>query len=272
MITIHHGRVKKESSDKNLKLIKEPVYQQLSNALKSMITSGEFKIGEKFLTERAISERFEVSRTTANKAVANLISSGILEYKQGRGTFIKGASLTHDLGVFLSSTRRIKNAGMEPSTKIIFFREIFAKSIKKDVKKLFLIDPQEKVFYFKRIRFADEIPVLIETHYFRKKYMPDLTKEKVAGSLFALTTAEYGLDIIGYKEIIHSEFVKGKNAELLDVSDGTPGFHILNIGYITDEIPLYFTSELCSHHVYEFHHQVWRNQSQRPIGRIFKDL
>ena len=68
---------------------KSPLYQQLNNALLKMIHKEKFQTGDKFLTERAICELFEVSRATANKALSSLVSGGILEFKKGVGTFIK---------------------------------------------------------------------------------------------------------------------------------------------------------------------------------------
>ena len=51
-------------------LMREPIYQQLNQLLRSLIRSVEFPVGGQFLTERQVSERFEVSRATANKALS----------------------------------------------------------------------------------------------------------------------------------------------------------------------------------------------------------
>jgi DNA-binding GntR family transcriptional regulator len=39
-------------------MVKEPIYQQLNNHLRALITSGEDAAGTQFLTERQICERF----------------------------------------------------------------------------------------------------------------------------------------------------------------------------------------------------------------------
>ena len=44
------------------RLIREPIYQQLNQALRDLLRSGEFKVGDQFLTERQVGERFDVSR------------------------------------------------------------------------------------------------------------------------------------------------------------------------------------------------------------------
>ena len=70
-------------------LNKEPLYLQINRNLKKLIIDDNYAIGDKFLTERAICQNFEVSRATANKALSSLVSENILEFKRGIGTFIK---------------------------------------------------------------------------------------------------------------------------------------------------------------------------------------
>ena len=95
-------------------LVKEPIYQQLNGYLKQLIDSGECPIGGKFLTERQICERYGVSRATANKALSNLVSEGLLEFRKGVGTFVRGRPLDYNLRALVSFTdkaRRRQAAG-----------------------------------------------------------------------------------------------------------------------------------------------------------------
>ena len=77
----------------------------------------EFTIGGKFLTERAICGRFEVSRATANKALSNLVSEGLLEFKKGVGTFLKSKPPEEDIQSLASFTRNAIAAGKVPTTR-----------------------------------------------------------------------------------------------------------------------------------------------------------
>jgi DNA-binding transcriptional regulator YhcF (GntR family) len=69
-------------------LSREPIYQQLNRILRELI-GGDFQIGDQFLTERKICQQYQVSRATANKALSNLVSEGLLEFKKGIGTFVR---------------------------------------------------------------------------------------------------------------------------------------------------------------------------------------
>jgi len=87
-------------------LVRQPMYQQLNEALRGLVSSGEFKTGARFLSEREVSSRFEVSRITANKALSNLVSEGILEFRKGVGTFVRGGVLDYDLRSRSTPSRR----------------------------------------------------------------------------------------------------------------------------------------------------------------------
>ena len=69
-------------------LVTDPIYQQLNKILRELMATDEYGVGDRFLTERAICDRFNVSRATANKALSNLVSEGLLQFKKGVGTFV----------------------------------------------------------------------------------------------------------------------------------------------------------------------------------------
>src|SRR5215471_10201994 len=102
-------------------LIKEPIYQQLNAQLRAFIASGQCAIGSKFLTERQICEQYEVSRATANKALSNLVSEGLLEFRKGVGTFVRGRSLDYNLRALVSFTDKAIAAGKRPTTEVLQF-------------------------------------------------------------------------------------------------------------------------------------------------------
>src|SRR5690242_21951588 len=105
-------------------LVKEPIYQQLNNHLRLVIGSGESPVGSQFLTERQICERYGVSRATANKALSNLVSEGLLEFRKGVGTFVRGRALDYNLRALVSFTDKARAAGKEPRTEVIRFESV----------------------------------------------------------------------------------------------------------------------------------------------------
>jgi GntR family transcriptional repressor for pyruvate dehydrogenase complex len=65
------------------------ISDQVFDQLRELIFRGEFKAGEKILTERDLAEAFGVSRTSVREAINKLVVMGLLEQKQGQGTFVR---------------------------------------------------------------------------------------------------------------------------------------------------------------------------------------
>ncbi len=65
-----------------------PLYYQLRMAILEGIASGEFRPKEAIPSERELAELYHVSRITVVKALNDLAQEGVLERRQGRGTFV----------------------------------------------------------------------------------------------------------------------------------------------------------------------------------------
>ena len=65
------------------------ISDQVFDQLRELIFRGEFKSGEKILTERELAEAFGVSRTSVRDAINKLVVMGLLEQRQGQGTFVR---------------------------------------------------------------------------------------------------------------------------------------------------------------------------------------
>ncbi len=86
------------------KRIADQVFEQLHE----LIFRGEFKPGQKIMTERELSEAFQVSRTSVRDAINKLVVMGMLEQRQGQGTFVcKPGGKTHS---FMANVMSSQNA------------------------------------------------------------------------------------------------------------------------------------------------------------------
>lgn len=62
--------------------------KQISIEIEKAIKKGTFKIGEKIPSEPDLVKTFEVSRNTIREAIQSLIQAGVLESRQGDGTYV----------------------------------------------------------------------------------------------------------------------------------------------------------------------------------------
>jgi len=75
------------------KLVTDQVYEQL----REIIFRGEVKPGEKLMPERELAAALGVSRPTLKNAINKLVVTGLVEQRQGQGTFVRSASANgHD--------------------------------------------------------------------------------------------------------------------------------------------------------------------------------
>jgi GntR family transcriptional repressor for pyruvate dehydrogenase complex len=65
------------------------ISDQVFDQLRELIFREEFKPGEQLLPERELAEALGVSRTSVRNAINKLVVMGLLEQKQGQGTFVK---------------------------------------------------------------------------------------------------------------------------------------------------------------------------------------
>ncbi len=250
-------------------LIKDPIYQQLRQALGELILKRDFKVGDKFLTEREISERFGVSRTTANKALSSLVADGTLEFRKGVGTFVRPGVLDYDLRSLVSFSDKARSAGRVPKTELLAFRRLRASEAPDPVAAQLGAGPKERLFFVERLRFADDVPVILERRYILADLCPRLTKRDLEGSLYAAWTEKHKLAITGASQTIRAVKLSGSDAAALQTKPGDAALAVLALGYVADGKPLWREETLYRAEAYEFRCELGGlHPSQPTMGHL----
>lgn len=218
-------------------LVKEPLYQQLNQELRSLMKP--FGLGTRFLTEREISARFGVSRATANKALASLVSEGLLEFRKGLGTFVRGQAMDVDLRALVSFTDRARAAGKRPSTRVLHLESLPGPLLRME-----------------RLRLVDDLPVILERRDVHLAHCPDLEKKDLTGSLYGLWTETYGLKLGGAEQSIRAVVVEGGDARTLGMPSGSAGLLVTATGHLANGAPLWTERTLYRGDSYEFRNRL----------------
>ena len=74
-----------------------PLYEQVANALRGDIQGGAFDATKRLPTEEELAEKYGISRITVRRAVGDLVEEGLVEKKQGKGTFIRAPKMHKDM-------------------------------------------------------------------------------------------------------------------------------------------------------------------------------
>lgn len=159
-----------------------PLYQQLIEIIKTQISSGELKPGDRIPTEMELSKLYDISRITVRKAVELLEEEEVLLKKQGIGTFVTAKKLKRDSTRFMGYTTNCEMEGLRPGAQLITVDLIDASLSYTEKLRL---EEGEKVIRIIRLRTADDEPVMIEENYFPTKYAY-LLKEDLTKSLYKI--------------------------------------------------------------------------------------
>jgi len=66
----------------------QKMYVQIAEQIKSLISEGVLKVGDRLPSERELSTQFSVSRSTVRESLTSLEIMGLIEVKTGLGTFV----------------------------------------------------------------------------------------------------------------------------------------------------------------------------------------
>ncbi|NBI07267.1 GntR family transcriptional regulator [Senegalia massiliensis] len=66
----------------------DPIYEQISSQIKSMIIKGELEVGEGLPSIRGLAKGLQISVITTKRAYEELEKEGFIETIQGKGSFV----------------------------------------------------------------------------------------------------------------------------------------------------------------------------------------
>ena len=134
-----------------------PLYYQLENILREKISSGEYRSGDPFPTEKQLAQDYLVSRITVRQAVLGLINDGLISRKRGMGSFVTSKPISHEPMKLTGMIEDIITRGIKTESKLIDFAFIYPP--KKVIESLKL-DEETKVLRIERIRLVKETPII----------------------------------------------------------------------------------------------------------------
>lgn len=218
---------------------KQPLYDQLVDILREKIEN-EMEPGDLLPSERELSERYGLSRTTVRLALKELETLGLISRKHGKGTFVSdltGGAM--DLTTNYSFTEQMRDVGREPKTVELDFQTRDATKTLADRMGLRLGD---RVLYMKRLRFADGVPMMLERTYVPANRFIGLTEETLSGkSLYAIIENDYHEVIRVAEEEFFASVARQNDAEALGIPEGAPVLQLARLTYNDQNIVIEYT-------------------------------
>jgi GntR family transcriptional regulator len=165
-------------------------------ALLEMLGQPEFEPGDQIPAERDLALLWGISRMTLRKAIAQLVSDGVLERRSNLGTYVAQPLVERPM---LRASQGgigqiVARSGAVSGSKLLYFERIAASD--KHARQL-QQEPGASLLVIKRLRTANGVPFCIETVYLPAAMLPGLVADDLQDgvSLYALLAERYGIHI-----------------------------------------------------------------------------
>lgn len=214
---------------------KVPLYFQLKEQIKQNILSGEYKEGDLIPSEREFSDSYGLSSTTIRRALNDLVQENLLERKAGKGTFVHTRKVKRDLHKVIGFTKNMQEMGLTPSTLVVSKKIVAANAY---ARSRLGLDKGAEIIRLKRLRLANDIPMMLETRYIRTDLCPGIETEELDSSLWKVFEEKYGLKPISHSQNMNIAVVSGHSANMLTLEEGTHVFLIKGVTYVEDNLPI----------------------------------
>lgn len=207
-----------------------PLYLWLASLLRDQIEAGSLSPHGSVPSERALSERYEVSRMTARHALETLTREGYLYRHPRRGTFVAEPRLPFSVGSF---TRNMTEADRTPGTKVLAAATVDPDPVAAE---MLGVPPGGKVHILQRLRTAVGEPMAIENIQLSAARFPDLLEHDLAGSLWVLLQAQYDVHPAKADARVVAVTLDRFEAETLGVKAGSPAIVLTRTVYDADDV------------------------------------
>jgi len=197
-----------------------PAHIQLAEELAERIESGELAVGTLLPSERELSRRVSVDRSTVRRAIDRLVARGLVTRQQGRGTFVARPRVRHSTTVLRSHFDELVGQGLIPVSRILARGELYAS---RSLALILGLRVGEPVYRLERLRIANADPVTISTSFFPARLVPGLLELDLEhSSLYRLMEVHFGARPVRATQSLEPVAAGPREAGLLGVAAGSP--------------------------------------------------
>jgi GntR family transcriptional regulator/GntR family frlABCD operon transcriptional regulator len=228
-------------------------YKEVLVYLKEQIQRGKYNIGDYLPSENELCIQFNITRTTARKALEELQKEGFIVKIRGKGSRV--AERRKSLGL-LSVKGFSEAVGENVHTEFLQspIKTTWSDEIQHPLREA---DKNGKCFFFERLRFVGDSPVMIGKNWFPAAELPGfLDMEFIEGSFFKTLSKKYLIEILGSSSELRAEAADEAVATTLQIKKGAPILHI----------SLFFRT---SHKNLNIYSELYCNTNVFPVGNHY---
>lgn len=241
------------------------LYIQLAQQLATEIAEGRWAPHARLPSENDLIKRFDVSRVTVRQAIAKLSDQGLVLRKQGKGTFVAGPVVRHELKNLKGFYDELVSQGLNPETKLLQFGPI---ETPKEVGRA-LKTTDAKVVFLKRLYSLDGAPIALGCTYLPAIAAEVSWEEAVRHPSYAILETLLGIRIAEAEVSIRGRLAGRELGSMLKVAQSAPLLVLERTSFCDAGTPREYTRFYVNSETYEF---TLSSNGPLPISPSIKEI
>lgn len=219
-----------------------PLYRLVKAQLKEFINTRHLNPGDPIPPEQKLCAELNVSRGTVRVAIADLVREGVLQRRQGRGTFVARPKFERSLLHYFRFVQRDSSEAIVPESRIIKARVVLPP---KDVADALGIPAREHVIELQRVRTIKAAPCIYQTSFFPERLFPGLHEvDPAVPSLYEYIKVRYGTHVMQVEEYLTAGLPDRRAQKWLGLEKFHPVIIIERKTLTSREVPIEFRRSL----------------------------
>jgi len=202
------------------KSLPTPAYLQLRDQLVRAINGGDLPAGAALPSERGLAEGLGLSRMTVRRAFEELVAAGVVEQRQGSGTFVKPRPMEQVIDRVLGFTDEARRLGFQPGSTLL---SVDLAPADEQVAQALGHEVGTQVLRLTRLRTATDEPLALQDAYLRAE-LAGLSLERLAetGSLYKTLEAQFGIKPARARQTIAARLPTEHECRVLGIARSIP--------------------------------------------------
>lgn len=196
-------------------------YEGIYHSIQKRIEAQDYPYQSLLPSENTLIEEYACSRNTVRRALAELVADGYVQTMQGRGVRViyqPVGKTTFTIGGIETFQETARRNHLRAVTKVTKFETVIADECFA-AKSGFSVG--DELWSIERVRYLDGKALILDLNYFLKEFVPGLTPQIAASSIYDYIENTLGMQIITSKRRMTVEHATARDEKLLDM--GTYG-------------------------------------------------
>ena len=192
-------------------------YEGIYHSIKKRIEAQDYPYQSLLPSENTLIEEYACSRNTVRRALAELAADGYVQAMQGRGVRViyqPVGKTTFTIGAIETFQETARRNRLRAVTKVTKFETLIADE-RFAAKSGFSVG--DELWSIERVRYLDGKALILDVNYFLKEFVPGLTPQIAASSIYDYIENTLGMQIITSKRRITVEHATARDEKLLDM-------------------------------------------------------